>query len=174
MPLNRDYLEGMISPPVVVPSIADVPNVRVEQHAYREQQRVIGLTRAERTAIAAEQMEPFIADITTPAGEEAAKQTAANEAIHEGQKGNEEVGEVVVSPSVATIDVSDATTQQLTAAVYGVLGNPIERDVSWVSSDPTKATVSADGLVTPVAAGSSTITGSVGGESDTCVVTVTA
>lgn len=46
--------------------------------------------------------------------------------------------------------------------------------IVYSSSDPTKATVSATGLVTAVAAGTSTITATVGGESDTVVVTVTA
>lgn len=46
--------------------------------------------------------------------------------------------------------------------------------VTYSSSDATKATVSDTGLVTAVAAGTSTITANVGGETDTVVVTVTA
>lgn len=49
-----------------------------------------------------------------------------------------------------------------------------DQAVAYSSSDATKATVSATGLVTAVAEGSATITISVGGETDTVLVTVTA
>lgn len=61
----------------------------------------------------------------------------------------------------ATATYSDATTADVTA------------EATWVSSDPTKATVSA-GFVTGIAAGASTVTASYQGETDTCAVTVTA
>lgn len=174
MPLSRDYLEGMISPPIVVPEIADLQNVRVEQSAYRDAQKMIGLTVAERQSLAAEQVHPNIEEMTTPAGEVAAKQSAADAAIHEGEMGNETVGEVVVTPALDTIDLSEAETTQLTAAVYSDEGRPITRTPVWTSSDETKATVSSSGLVTPVAAGTATITATVDGETDTCAITVVA
>lgn len=46
--------------------------------------------------------------------------------------------------------------------------------ITYTSSDATKATVSSDGVVKGIAVGSATITASVGGETDTVVVTVTA
>jgi len=39
-------------------------------------------------------------------------------------------------------------------------------DVEWISSDPTIATVSSDGLVTAIAAGTVTITARYGGEEE--------
>ena len=46
--------------------------------------------------------------------------------------------------------------------------------ITYTSSDVTKATVSPLGVVKGIAVGTSTITASVGGETDTVVVTVTA
>lgn len=68
------------------------------------------------------------------------------------------VDEIGALTATATYD--DASTADVTATA------------SWGSSDPTKATVSA-GFVTGVAAGSSTVTATYNGESDTCAVTVT-
>lgn len=62
---------------------------------------------------------------------------------------------------IATATFSDATTADVTA------------DASWSSAEPTTATVSA-GFVTGIAAGTSTVTASYNGQSDTCEVTVTA
>lgn len=67
-------------------------------------------------------------------------------------------GEIGALTATATYD--DSSTEDVTA------------DASWTSSDPTKATVSA-GFVTGVAAGSSTVTATYNGQSDTCAVTVT-
>lgn len=80
-----------------------------------------------------------------------------------------------VQPATRTLDISNGET--LTLAVGFT---PIEGVASpactFVSSDPTKATVSAAGLVTPVAAGVTTITATntASGKTDTCVVTVQA
>jgi uncharacterized protein YjdB len=60
---------------------------------------------------------------------------------------------------VATATYSDATTADVTA------------EATWTSSVPAKATVSA-GFVTGIAAGTSTITATYQGQSDTCAVTV--
>jgi len=68
------------------------------------------------------------------------------------------VDEIGALTATATYD--DASTADVTATA------------SWGSSDPTKATVSA-GFVTGVEAGSSTVTATYNGESDTCAVTVT-
>ena len=63
------------------------------------------------------------------------------------------VTSVAVTPATATIAV--AGTQQLAA---NVLPSGASQAVSWTSSAPGKATVSATGLVTGVAAGSAVIT----------------
>jgi hypothetical protein len=81
---------------------------------------------------------------------------------------------VDVSPATTTLDLSDGETVQL-----GVSFTPAQiasPACTYVSSDPTKATVSATGLVTPVAAGATTITvtNTASGKTDTCVVTVQA
>lgn len=78
---------------------------------------------------------------------------------------------ISMTPPTATIDVSDGSTQQLTVTSEGV---NVTADSEFVSSDPTKATVSASGLVSPVAAGSSTITATYADKTDTTVITVTA
>lgn len=62
---------------------------------------------------------------------------------------------IIVSPATASIAV--AGTQQLTATVVA----NISGTVVWASSDATKATVNASGLVTGVAAGTAVITASV-------------
>lgn len=79
-----------------------------------------------------------------------------------------------VTPATQTLDISNGDTVQLATAFTP----PIARNqaLTFVSSDPTKATVDANGKVRPVAAGSATITvTSVDtGVTDTCVVTVQA
>ena len=68
----------------------------------------------------------------------------------------------------STLSVAHGSTSQITATT-----TPAGLQVVWGSSDPTKATVDQSGLVTGVAAGSATITASMGGISKTCTVTVT-
>lgn len=84
------------------------------------------------------------------------------------------VTSVALYPATKSIDLSNAETLQLTWDLLPAGGTVT--DVTFVSSDPAKATVSATGLVTPVATGVTTITmthtGS--GLTDTCVVTVVA
>ena len=65
-----------------------------------------------------------------------------------------EVTAVAVTPSTATIGVGEEV--QLTATVTA--GQMANKSVRWTSSDDTKATVSASGIVTGVATGSATIT----------------
>ncbi len=74
----------------------------------------------------------------------------------------------------ATVEAS-ATTQLTLTAAFPRAGNftVTPATATWVSSDPTKATVSAGGLVTGVAAGTTTITATWRGVVDTQVVTVT-
>lgn len=82
------------------------------------------------------------------------------------------VAGVVLTPP--TVSVAVAATTQLVAAVSPA--DAANKAVSYTSSDPAKATVSATGLVTGVAAGETTITVTTddGAKTDTTVVTVTA
>ncbi|WP_310607094.1 Ig-like domain-containing protein [Buttiauxella brennerae] len=75
-----------------------------------------------------------------------------------------------VAPTTAAVAV--AATQQLTATVTPA--NATDKSGAWSTSDATKATVNASGLVTGVAAGTATITFTTtdGGKTATCAVTV--
>ena len=86
-----------------------------------------------------------------------------------------------VTPSSATVDVSDATAKRLIANL--TMSDASTPDVSlmcvWTSSDPTKATAHAGGFVNAVAAGSTTVTATYTDSNgtvftDTCAVTVAA
>lgn len=82
-----------------------------------------------------------------------------------------DVASVDVSPATATIAVSG--TEQLTATV---LPSGAVQTVTWSSSAPSIATVSATGLVTGVAAGTATITARStydNAKTDTAAITVT-
>ncbi|HXB12894.1 MAG TPA: Ig-like domain-containing protein, partial [Bacteroidia bacterium] len=76
---------------------------------------------------------------------------------------------VTVSPATATINVGG--TQKLTATLTPA--NASDTAVTWVSSDPTKATVDSTGLVTGVAVGSVTITVTTQDGSKTATSTIT-
>lgn len=73
-----------------------------------------------------------------------------------------------VSPASASVLENEVI--ELTATLYpeGATGS-----ITWTSSDDTIASVSSDGEVQGVAAGSATITATCGTYSDTCSVTVT-
>lgn len=80
-----------------------------------------------------------------------------------------------VSVTPATTTKAAAATQQLAATATlsdGVTTQVVTASTVWTTSDATKATVNAAGLVTAVATGSATITGTYRGQTDTCVVTV--
>src|SRR4029077_18136350 len=99
-------------------------------------------------------------------------------ATSEGQSGTSAL--TVTNVPVATVTVSPASasgsvgaTVQLTATLKDALGNPLSgRVVTWSSSNPAVATVSASGLVTGVAAGSATITATSEGKSGTSALTM--
>lgn len=83
----------------------------------------------------------------------------------------DEADEVVVTPATFTL-ASTTGTKQLAASVSP---SGADQAVLWTSSAPSKATVSASGLVTGVATGTATITATSvadGTKSDTCVITV--
>jgi YVTN family beta-propeller protein len=81
-------------------------------------------------------------------------------------------GEVVVSPSAATINVGE--TQQFSAALYDLHGEPLAGPViMWSSHDTGVATMDADGLATGEDDGTATITASSGPSSGSALLKVT-
>src|ERR1019366_8247288 len=81
------------------------------------------------------------------------------------------VATVTVTPTTATLVIG--ATQQLTAATLDANGNTLSgRAVTWGTSDATKATVSASGLVTAVAPGTATITATSETKTGTATITV--
>ena len=101
-------------------------------------------------------------------------------ATSEGQSGTAAVtvalapvATVTVSPAAATVAVT--RTVPLGAVVKDAGGNVLTgRTVTWTTSDPTLATVSAAGVVTGVAAGGPvTITADCEGQTGTASITVT-
>lgn len=82
------------------------------------------------------------------------------------------IAEVTVTPATLNLEVDE--TADLEAAVTPVGASQL---VTWTSSAPAVASVSATGLVTALAVGTSTITATSaadGTKTDTCAVTVTA
>lgn len=75
---------------------------------------------------------------------------------------------VTVEPEEFSIDLAGPTTQQLTVRAFDEDGNELfGHAVTYVSSAPSKATVSTSGLVSPVATGDATISAVVDGAVDT-------
>ena len=87
---------------------------------------------------------------------------------------------ILSDANVATVRLSTAATANLpsgqTALVVATpldaAGNALSRLVTWTSSTPTVATVSASGLVTSVSAGSTTVTGTSEGKSASTTFTI--
>ena len=79
-----------------------------------------------------------------------------------------------VNLTPATLTIAALATSQLTKQVLP--SDATVQTVTYASSNPAKATVNSTGLVTGVAAGTTTITVTTtsGAKTDTCVVTVTA
>jgi len=79
---------------------------------------------------------------------------------------------VTVTPETASIEVGETVNLSAVVAPSGA-----SQGVTWSSSDDTKATVSAGGVVTGVAAGTATITATSTADNtktDTAAITVTA
>src|SRR5213593_1473175 len=99
-------------------------------------------------------------------------------ATSEGQSGmasvtvaNVPVASVTVSPTAPNL--YGGGTVQLTATPKDAAGSVLSgRVITWASSNPAIATVSATGLVTGVAVGAATITATSEGQSGTAAVTV--
>lgn len=100
-------------------------------------------------------------------------------ASSEGKAGNAVV--TVIAIPVTTVTVAPAAvtlaagvSQQLTATTLGDGGAALTgRAVVWSTSDSTKATVNANGLVTAVASGSAIITATSESKTGTSAITVT-
>lgn len=80
------------------------------------------------------------------------------------------VAAVAVSPASATIETGQ--TQQFTAALTDLHGNPVSAPVAWTVSDPGVATIDGAGLATGVAPGTVTVTATSGGASGSASLTV--
>ena len=99
--------------------------------------------------------------------------TASISAIAEGKVGTADltvatktVASVVVSPNPASAAIGQKA--RLTAAAKDASGGVlVGRTITWVSSNPAVASVSANGLVTAVSIGTATITASTSGVSGT-------
>ncbi|MGN0824685.1 MAG: Ig domain-containing protein, partial [Candidatus Coproplasma sp.] len=83
---------------------------------------------------------------------------------------NVEVTAVTLDKETAELQLGGTTTVTLKATVTP--DNATNKTVTWTSSEQSVATVSDGGTVTAVAPGSTTITATAGGKSDTCVVVV--
>lgn len=108
--------------------------------------------------------QPVIAEAFVAIGLEATT-PAANAVAFEPDKANTVTG-IVLNADAVTVDVDE--TFQLIAQTL-----PIDGDVTYTSSDTTKATVSSAGLITGKASGSATITAVSGSASASVAVTVT-
>ena len=82
------------------------------------------------------------------------------------------VASVTVSPATQSLVVG--STANLTAALADAAGKPLTgRSITWSSSRPTVATVSATGVVTAVAEGVAQIDAASEGKYGTAIITVT-
>src|SRR6185503_14474051 len=80
-----------------------------------------------------------------------------------------------VSISPANVSLNIGGTQLMSVTVRDASGNTLTgRQVTWSSSDPTKASVSPTGTVQAIAAGTTTIVATSEGKSASATVTVTA
>ena len=79
----------------------------------------------------------------------------------------------VVEISPATVTLAPSQTASLTATVRDASGNVLTgQSVSWGTTSPIVATVSASGVVTGVTSGTATITATAGGKTGAATVTV--
>ena len=80
------------------------------------------------------------------------------------------VAAVSVAVSQAELEVGDTETAQVT--VKDAAGNALTHAVTWTSSDPTVATVTAQGVVTALRTGTATITAAAHDQSGAVTLTV--
>ena len=89
-----------------------------------------------------------------------------------GGKEEKAVPVVEVSVTPASLALTEGETASLRAAVLP--SDATEYTLTWSSSDAGVATISQDGIVAAIKAGSATITASAGGKSGTCSIVVAA
>ena len=108
-----------------------------------------------------------------PACSDGSNDTLKNVPVNPNPADSDPVSVSGVSLDKTNISLVVGSTANLSATVAP--DNATNKAVTWSSSDPTKATVAADGTVTAVAAGTATITVTTTeiGYSASCVVTVT-
>ncbi len=80
------------------------------------------------------------------------------------------VNSVVVTPSSTQLYTGQVA--QFTAAVLDANGDTLHRTVTWASSTPAVATVSASGVVSALSPGSTTVTAANGGKQGSAAITV--
>jgi uncharacterized protein YjdB len=73
-----------------------------------------------------------------------------------------DVKTIDIAPTSAHLVGPAGTTIVVTAVVKNSSGKPISRTITWTSSKPAVATISADGVVTSVGPGTTTIIGRIG------------
>lgn len=78
---------------------------------------------------------------------------------------------ISLSQTACTLQVDN---QQSLSVTYNPSNTTDSKSVTWISSNPSVATVNASGVVTAFAAGTATITAKVGSKTATCTVTVQA
>jgi hypothetical protein len=98
--------------------------------------------------------------------------TLTDPIVHSARRAKTRADTIVVSP--ASVSVTAGGSTQLSASVQTYAGQPLSMTVSWTSANSAIATVSPSGLVTGVAAGSTTVSASVSGARTNIPVTVTA
>ncbi len=83
------------------------------------------------------------------------------------------IADILIQPDSATLLIPDPQTLQFTAVARDANGFVVAGVVfGWTSSDPSVATVTATGLAATVGPGTTTITASAGGVTDTASLTV--
>lgn len=124
------------------------------------------------TVVAVEPGTSTVAVTVTLIGDDSISDTATATVLVEENTTEPEIT-VEVEPSSVSLSKDDKATLVATVKVNGIVdsGKPVE----WSSSDPSIATVNANGTVTAVAVGSATITATVTGTNAfaDCAVTVT-
>lgn len=98
-----------------------------------------------------------------------ASQVIPSMTLPENAKVSYQINNITISPRTLTLQVEDTYT--LSATIDPA--DAIDKTVTWLSSDEAVATVSDAGLVTAVSVGSCDISGSCGGKTAFCHVSVT-
>lgn len=173
MPLSQDYLQGMISQPVVLPELVGAPsskNLRIDGALYRQAQETIGMSPTDQEALAGTKITAHVEPLTTTPASLTGKQSAAQGAVVDGT-----VHQLVitVTPPVVALDLDDQDPeQQLVAVVTNDKGEVMPYPVEWDSDNDAVATVSESGLVEAVAVGDTEVTATYGGVTVSVPVTV--